>query len=352
MFAHMTITMPPMLLLQFLLLAGAVAAAGSVLARSADQIAEATGLGRLLVGSLLLAAVTSLPELSVDIAAIRTGYVDLAAGDLFGSSLMNLLILAIVDLSIRSGRKMLSREGAAHALSATLGIAVTSLAGLAIVTADKLPAVTILGMSGWSWAILLSYLFGARMIFINQRISARLAAESQLDDGGLSQGTLARKPSFLLSAIVFGAAAVVLCFAGPKLAHVAHVAGELAEETGLSGTFVGTTLVAVTTSLPELVASLTAIRMGAIDLAIGNAFGSNAFNIVLFVPLDFLHEGSIFLSMSGAHAVTAFTVVLATAIAVLGQLYHGEQRLPFIEPDAFLMLFVVLGGLFLIYSLG
>ena len=345
----MTIAMPAMLIWQFLLLAGAVAAAGSVLARSADQIAEATGLGRLLVGSLLLAAVTSLPELSVDIAAIRSGYVDLAAGDLFGSSLMNLLILALVDLSIRSGRKMLSREGAAHALSATLGIAVTSLAGLAIVTADKLPAAIILGMSGWSWAILLSYLFGARMIFINQRISTRLATESQSDDGNLSQERSARKPSFLLSAIIFGAAAVVLCFAGPKLAHVA---GALAEETGLGGTFVGTTLVAVTTSLPELVASLTAIRMGAIDLAIGNAFGSNAFNIVLFVPLDFLHEGSIFLSMSGAHAVTAFTVVLATAIAVLGQLYHGERRLPFIEPDAFLMLFVVLGGLFLIYSLG
>ena len=345
----MTIAMPAMLIWQFLLLAGAVAAAGSVLARSADQIAEATGLGRLLVGSLLLAAVTSLPELSVDIAAIRSGYIDLAAGDLFGSSLMNLLILAIVDLSIRSGRKMLSREGAAHALSATLGIAVTSLAGLAIVTADKLPAAMILGMSGWSWAILLSYLFGARMIFINQRISARLAAESQSDESGLFHGSSARKPSFLLSAIIFGAAAVVLCFAGPKLAHVA---GALAEETGLGGTFVGTTLVAVTTSLPELVASLTAIRIGAIDLAIGNAFGSNAFNIVLFVPLDFLHEGSIFLSMSGAHAVTAFTVVLATAIAVLGQLYHGERRLPFIEPDAFLMLFVVLGGLFLIYSLG
>ena len=345
----MTIAMPAMLIWQFLLLAGAVAAAGSVLARSADQIAEATGLGRLLVGSLLLAAVTSLPELSVDIAAIRSGYIDLAAGDLFGSSLMNLLILAIVDLSIRSGRKMLSREGAAHALSATLGIAVTSLAGLAIVTADKLPAAMILGMSGWSWAILLSYLFGARMIFINQRISARLAAESQSDESGLFQGSSARKPSFLLSAIIFGAAAVVLYFAGPKLAHVA---GALAEETGLGGTFVGTTLVAVTTSLPELVASLTAIRIGAIDLAIGNAFGSNAFNIVLFVPLDFLHEGSIFLSMSGAHAVTAFTVVLATAIAVLGQLYHGERRLPFIEPDAFLMLFVVLGGLFLIYSLG
>jgi cation:H+ antiporter len=174
------------------------------------------------------------------------------------------------------------------------------------------------------------------MIFINQRISARLVAESHSNNSGLSEEGSTRKPSFLLSSIIFGAAALVLCFAGPQLAHVASA---LAEETGLGGTFVGTTLVAVTTSLPELVASLTAI------------FGSNAFNIVLFVPLDFFYEGSIFLSMSGAHAVTAFTVVLATAIAVLGQLYHGERRLPFIEPDAFLMLFVVLGGLFLIYSL-
>ncbi len=340
--------MQPMLLLQFLLLAGAVAAAGSLLAHSADKIAEATGLGRLLVGSLLLAAVTSLPELSVDIAAIHSGYIDLAAGDLFGSSLMNLLILAIVDLSIRTGRKMLSREGAAHALSATLGIAVTALAGLAIVTADKLPAITLFGVSSWSWAILLSYLFGARMIFINQRISARLVSEARSDDSGVTQEVLSPKSSLLLPSIVFTAAAGMLCFAGPRLAHVA---GALAEETGLGGTFVGTTLVAVTTSLPELVASLTAIRIGAIDLAIGNAFGSNAFNIVLFPLLDFFHEGSIFLSMSSAHSVTAFTVVLATAIAALGQLYHGERRLPFIEPDAFLMLFVVLGGLFLIYSL-
>ena len=130
--------MPVLLVGQFVLLAGAVAIAGSLLARSADRIAEATGLGRLLVGSLLLAGVTSLPELSVDIAAIRSGFVDLAAGDLLGSSLMNLLILAAVDLSVRSGKKMLSREGAAHALSAILCIAVTSLAGLAIVTSDKL----------------------------------------------------------------------------------------------------------------------------------------------------------------------------------------------------------------------
>ena len=79
------------LVLEFLGLALVVAAAGTVLALAADRIAEITQLGRLLIGSLLLAAATSLPELSVDVSAVRRGLADLAVGDLLGSSLMNLL---------------------------------------------------------------------------------------------------------------------------------------------------------------------------------------------------------------------------------------------------------------------
>ena len=92
---------------------------------------------------------------------------------------MNLLILAGIDLARRNGRKMLSREAASHALSATLSIALTAIAGLAILTAGKLPGATVLGIGGWSWAILAAYVLGARMLFIDQRISARLAAESR-----------------------------------------------------------------------------------------------------------------------------------------------------------------------------
>ena len=337
-----------MLFVQFLLLALAVAVAGWLLAQSADQIARVTGLGRLLIGSLLLAAVTSLPELAVDVAAVRAGLVDLAAGDLFGSSLMNLLILAIIDLSIRSGRRMLSREAASHALSATIGIALTAIAGLAILTAGRLPAITLLGVSGWSWAILLAYLLGARMLFINQRIAVRLAAEVRAEAAESADTPQSVTVPIWRSALIFLLAASGLFLTGPRLAHVA---GALAEATGLGGTFIGTTLVAVSTSLPELVATLTAVRLGAIDLAIGNAFGSNAFNMVLFVPLDAMHAGPLFNEVSTTHAVTAFVVVLATAIAILGQLYHGERRLPLIEPDACLMLLVLLGGLMLVYSL-
>jgi cation:H+ antiporter len=344
-------------------LAAVVATAGTILARSADRIAAVTGLGRLLVGSILLAGATSLPELSVDVAAVRAGMADLAAGDLLGSSLMNLLVLAGIDLAQRSGHRMLSREAASHALSATLSIALTGLAALAVLSAGRLPAFAPLGIGGWSWAILIAWLFGARMLFIDQRISVRAAAKAEAEarqraavgsEGAerehATEAADGRPPlvAALRPGLLFAAAAIVLLVAGP---HLAATADQLAAATGLGRTFVGTTLVAVTTSLPELVASIAAVRMGAFDLAIGNIFGSNALNMVLFVPLDACHDGPLFAAVSPAHAVTAVAVIVATAVAVLGQLYHEERRIPIFDPDAVLVLLVVLGALLMVYRL-
>ncbi|MBM3272795.1 hypothetical protein FJY94_06045 [Candidatus Kaiserbacteria bacterium] len=334
--------------LEFLALAAVVVLAGTFLARSADQIAEITRLGRLLIGSVLLAAVTSLPELTVDLSAVRQGMPDLAAGDLFGSSLMNLLILAVLDLAHRSGGKMLSREAAAHALSATLSIALTALAGMAILTATRLPESSILGIGIWSWGIFVAYLLGVRMIFLDQRVSARSAADAaeaaELDKGGKQPV----QPPLWKPAVIFSVAATVLFLAGPRLAHAA---GQLADLSGLGKTFVGTTLVALCTSLPELVASITALRMKSFDLVIGNIFGSNAFNMIMFVPLDAAHPGSLFADISPSHAVTSLAVILATTVAVLGQLYHVEKRRRVVEPDALLMLLILGGALFLVYRL-
>ena len=334
--------------LEFLILAAMVALAGTYLARSADQIAEITRLGRLLIGSVLLAAATSLPELTVDVSAVRQGMPDLAAGDLLGSSLMNLLILAVLDLAHRSGGKMLSREAAAHALSATLSIALTALAGMAILTAPRLPGFSFLGIGIWSWGILVAYVLGVRMIFLDQRVSARAvadAAEATEPDGDGKQHV--RLPLWK-PAVVFSVAAFVLFLAGPRLASVA---GRLADLSGLGKTFVGTTLVALCTSLPEMVASITAMRMKAFDLVIGNVFGSNAFNMILFWPLDAAHPGSLFADISPSHAVTSLAVILATTVAVLGQLYHVEKRKRVVEPDALLMLLMLGGALFLVYRL-
>ena len=190
------------------------------------------------------------------------------------------------------------------------------------------------------------HLLVSRLVFLDQRIAARTLA-----DAGTVTTTFHPPSSVGRLAIpltTFAAAAAVLWFTGPRLAHVA---ARLADQSGLGGTFVGTTLVALTTSLPELVTAIVAVRAGAYDLAIGNTFGSNAFNMVIFLPLDMAHDGSLFAAVAPSHALTAFAVVVATAVAVLGQLYRIEGRIPLCEPDSLLVLLIVVGALLLVYRL-
>jgi cation:H+ antiporter len=101
-----------------------------------------------------------------------------------------------------------------------------------------------------------------------------------------------------------------------------------------------------------LVATIAAVRMKAFDLALGNIFGSNSFNMILLVPLDLAHPGALLAAVSQTHILTALAVIMATAVAVLGQLYKVERRIRFIEPDAALVIAIILGSLALIYFMG
>lgn len=331
-------------LLQLCGLAAVIVVAGTALARCADAIAEATGLGRLVVGSVLLAAATSLPELTVDLSAIRLGLPDLAVGDLFGSSLMNLLILAAIDLLPQSSGKMLSRSAAAHALSGLLSIALTGLAALALLTSRDMAKGEFLGVHVWVWLIVLGYGLGVRAVFIDQRIALRAAREAELPAEKLHPQWSLRR-----SSAGFVAAASVILVVGP---YLAKTAGEFARLTGLGESFVGTTLVALSTSLPELVATLAAVRIGAFDLAVGNVFGSNAFNMVLLLPLDAMHPGPLLAAASSTHAVSSLAAVVATSTAIMGQLYQAPKRWRFLEPDAWLVMAMILGALTLVYANG
>lgn len=329
--------------LQFIVCAAIIIVAGSFLTRFADAIAELTGLGRLLIGSVLLAGATSLPELTVDISAIRMGMADLAVGDLLGSSLFNLLILAALDLSVYSRGRMLSRQAAAHALSGSFSAVLTGIVGLGLLTGPALAPYAVGGVSPAIVVVMIGYVLGVRLVYLDQRISAAGGDGQPPEEMPIPAGlTLPR------ALAGFAVCAVIILVTGPFLATAA---GELAELTGLGKTFVGTTLVALSTSLPELVSMLAALRMKATDLAIGNVFGSNAFNMILFAPLDFLYPQSLFAVVSHEHLITCIAAILATLIAVMGQLYRAEKRLSFIEPDAWLMVTVIIGSLALIYYL-
>lgn len=329
------------ILVEFAVSALVIIVAGTFLSRYADEIAERTGLGRLLIGSVLLAGATSLPELSVDISAVRNGMADLAVGDLMGSSLFNLLILAVLDLSTHSKGIMLSRKAARHALSGNVSAALILIVAMCLLTQPVLGTGEFVGISYGLWLVLFGYLFGVRMISCDQTASRA--------ENDASETPHTAPGGWLSSAIGFCVAAAAIVVSGPFLADAA---GQLADATGLGKSFMGTTLVAFSTSLPELVASLAALRMGAHDLAIGNVFGSNAFNMLLLIPLDIVHEGPLLSEVSNVHAVTCVASVIATLVVVLGQLYQVERRRRFIEPDASLVIAVVFGSLWLIYRMG
>lgn len=329
-------------LIQFLVCAAFIVVAGTFLSKFADAIAEITGFGRLLVGSILLAGATSLPELTVDISAVRIGAADLAVGDLIGSSLMNLLILALLDLSHHSRGRMLSKQAAAHALSGTVSASLMCLVALGLLTSKWISPYAVMGISPVIVAIAAAYLLGVRLVYLDQRIAHRTAVE----EGAMAHEEHATKMSLGQAIAGFVACALVILAAGPFLAHAAD---ELADKTGMGGTFVGTTLVAFSTSLPELVASFAALRMGALDLAIGNVFGSNAFNMILLLPLEIVQPGTIFAAVSPVHSISCVAAILATQVVLLGQLYSAENRTRLIEPDALLVILIVFGSLGLVY---
>lgn len=319
--------------------------AGTWLAWCGDAIAELTGFGRLLVGSILIAGATSLPELVVDITAVRNHMPDLAVGDLLGSSLMNLLILAGLDCACHSARRAFSRESIGHALSAMVGILTTSLVVFGIAGGTRLGHIHFLGITPILWLVGLAYLFGVRLIFRDQQLARTaqpdpVASESHPAEAGMS----------LRKAVIgFVSAAAVIVIVGP---YLSVSAGVIADQTGLGRTFVGTTLVALTTSLPELVSSIVAVRMGAFDLAAGNIFGSNAFNMLLLLPLDALHQGNLLASVSADHVVTGVAMIVVTSVAVIGQLYGESKRQRIVDPDAFLVIVLIMAALYVLYTLG
>ena len=117
---------------------------------------------------------------------------------------------------------------------------------------------------------------------------------------------------YSLAAIAVVAAALWL----PRLG------AELARQTGLGEAFVGSLFIAITTSLPEIVVSLTAVRIGALDLGIGNVLGSNLFNL-LILGLDdvFYRKGPLLADASGSHSITIVAIVMMNALFLIGLTY-------------------------------
>ncbi len=257
-----------------------------------------------------------MPELITGVSSVAlVGSLDLAFGDIMGSCVFNLIILALMD-PMNGKTPMFNAAGRGHVLSASFSVLLIGVAAISISLAGIIPTVFHISMS--TPVIFLIYVVGMRSLYkyektvIDEFVSGA-AEKHKYKDIALRRAIalFAVNTAFVIVAAIF------LPFIAENIAHV----------TGLGTTFVGSAFVAMTTSLPEVVISIAALRLGALDMAIANMFGSNMFNImVLGVDDIFYTRGSVFAAVSGSHIVTAMIAVTMTSIAVIALIYRQTKN--------------------------
>jgi cation:H+ antiporter len=293
-----------------------IGVAGARLSRYGDIIAEKSGLSRGWIGLILLATVTSLPELVTGLTAVTVAKVpDIAVGDIMGSCVFNLLIIVLLDFLYRK-ESVYTRARQGNVLSAGYSIALIGFAGfnLLLYRAGVAPSMGHVGL--YTPVILLLYLLAMRSLYRYEKEQLSEYVEDRVElypDMNLKQA---------VQAYVLAAAAVVA--AGIWLPFIAR---DLAVAMSWEQSFVGTLFVAAVTSAPEVVVTLAALRMGAVDLAIGNLFGSNLFNIAILAIDDLAYlRGPLFANVSLTHAASAFSAMMMSGLAVVGLVLRPVSR--------------------------
>jgi len=327
-----------MVWLEFLGTTAVLVLAAYMLASYGDAIGVRTGLGGLFVGTMLISAATSLPELLTGISSISAGAPDLLAGNLFGSNMFNMAILALMDVFFWKDR-ILRRVALRHGLTASIAIVATASATFFVLSDMSMT----IGWFGAESLLLISiYIVGGWII---QDSSAPPADERSTAED------LAGIPGLKHAIVGFAICAAVLVAISPRMVDSAI---EIAEVTGMSTGFVGALFVAIATSLPELVSTVAAARIGAYDMAVGNLFGSNIFNMAAFGIIDVLSTDRepVFASISAPFANVGLLAVILMTIALVGNLSRPRPRRLLIDTDAALILVLYALGIFYLYAQG
>jgi cation:H+ antiporter len=329
-----------MIWLQFIISALIVVLAAIKLTEYGDAIGYHTKLSGMFIGALLIASATSMPEILTMINSINQNHIDLTAGDLFGSSMFNMLLLGMLDMIFYKNR-ILRRVALKHALTASLGTMLTGMAVFFILSDIHLK----IGWFGLDSLLMLAIYFAGVWLLRSNPVRGGMPEDNEA--GGEATDKI---PTLRKAIIGFGVAISALIIVVP---WVVRSGAEIAKVSGLGDGFVGIVLIAGVTSLPELVAMVAAVRFGAYDMAVGNLFGSNIFNMFALALADLFYlQGSFLGAIDPIFALAGLLAMLLTTLGLIGNLAQVERRIWIVELDAVLLIISYLAGLFLLYVRG
>lgn len=302
----------------FTVCAVTIAVVGTRLTRVVDQLADKSGLGEAIAGAVLLGAATSLSGIVLSVTAAWKGHPELAMSNALGGIAVQTLFLAVADLFYRRANLEHAAASAPNLLQNALLISLLAL----ILLAPSLPDVTI-----WSVSPVTPVLFGLYVYGIFLVNSARqtpmwkpsVTYETR-SDVPEDNGETPALPRLVIEFVVLMAA---MGLAGWTLEPAAT---NIAAKTGLGQTAVGVLLTATSTSLPELVTSVAAVRRGALTLAVGGIIGGNAFDTLFTAASDIAYrEGSIYHAVSEATIIWITLSLLMASILMMGLIRRQEQ---------------------------
>jgi cation:H+ antiporter len=327
---------------------------GARLARLADVFGEKSGLGGGLTGLLLLGGMTSLPELAVSVTATLEDSPLLSVNDVLGSAAINVLILAVAD-AVYGRNALTATPGRPDVLlQASLSMLLLMLVPAAVLSGDRL----VLGMGLWSWVLLAAYGLAVWVVARARDLrswtpekASRKEAENAPKGNEKLERLEERDKSLDMRQLMLriALAGAVILVGGFVLARSGDA---LAEQTGLGESFVGAVLLAACTSLPEVSTVIGAVRLRRYELALGDVFGTNLFNVTILVLVDALHDGDPVLTQAGPFA--AFAALLAAAMTVVflvGMLERRNHAFFRMGLDSILALAMYLGGIVVLYGL-
>lgn len=324
--------------LKFIVCAAIIFFAGSKLTRYGDAIAEKTGLCRAWIGIVLLASITSLPELANSISAVTVARsLDLAVGDLLGACMINMFTLSVLDIYfwLRGRKSIFIMPKESNILSSFFGVGLLLFTSLSLVLSQYLFDFKIWGVSIYTAIIFLLYLLVQRFIFKHSD-EVEISEEKEEIYGHL--------PSTRVY-MFFALSALMVVIAGSWLPFIGN---EIVSVMGWGHTFVAVLFLALATTLPEMTVSASALKLGAIGMSIGNLVGSNLFNVsVLFIADIFYRPGSILAAVSPNMLYPAVFGTILLFIVYLSLKRQIANRIP-----SLCIFLTYIASLFVLYLLG
>jgi cation:H+ antiporter len=329
----------------FAVAGGLILLFGVGMTRLAAELARRTGLGEAVMGALFLGACTSLPEIATSVTAAAAGHADLAMSNAIGSVAGQTAFLAFADMAYRHANLEHAAASAENLMLAAFLLVMLTLPLLAV----SLPQVVLAGMHPVSLLMLAAYVQGMRMVSQAHNKPMWLPRyTTQTRRAVAANGNGERAVWVLwLRFAAFGAVTAV----GGWLLAVAAV--PITRHTGLSETVVGGLLTGLTGSLPELVTSLAAVRMGALTLAVGDILGGNAFDALIVAISDLAYlDGSIFAAAGREQGFLLALAALLTSVLLMGLVYRERHGIANIGLESFLVLAFYVGGFALLVTTG